>query len=106
NRSSLIARDYAGFRSDRGQHLVLPASVSVPLIVKLEDSPVRPPEFAMGVRAPAPHRAVPAGDRAGAQGGRPAGALRRRVAIRRRAGVIPGVRSLLELEPGGGRGRV
>jgi AraC-like DNA-binding protein len=50
NLSSLIARDYAGFRSDRGQHLVLPASVSVPLIVKLEDSPVRPPEFAMGVR--------------------------------------------------------
>ena len=47
---SLVGRDYAGFRDEVGHHLVLPASVSVPLIVKIEDSAVRPPEFAMGVR--------------------------------------------------------
>ena len=47
---SLVGRDYAGFRVEVGHHLVLPASVSVPLIVKIEDSAVRPPEFAMGVR--------------------------------------------------------
>jgi AraC-like DNA-binding protein len=47
---SLVARDYAGHADDGGGHrLVLPASVSVPLILKLADSPVRPPEFAMGV---------------------------------------------------------
>ena len=215
---SLVARDYAGFRDGGGHHLVLPASASVPLIVKIEDSPVRPPEFAMGARdsflavegacAPAylnvwlaplgrlhavgaahgpdrgadrrpgrparrrgppagrdgarrpdlgcpvhaggpvpapspgagpppvprgrlgvaspagdrgcgpdrrdrpggglepqaPHHPVPPADRADAQGGRPAGALRRRLAAPRSAGL--GVGPVVELEPGGGRGRL
>src|SRR5215510_14436147 len=47
---ALVPRDYAGFRDEVGHHVVLPASLSVPLILKIEDAPVRPPEFVMGVR--------------------------------------------------------
>jgi AraC-like DNA-binding protein len=46
----VVARDYAGFTevtSPRGG-FVLPATVSVPVIVKIEDSPLRPPVFVNG----------------------------------------------------------
>jgi hypothetical protein len=40
----LLRRDYTGYADGGDQHhLVLPASVSVPLIVKVIDSPHRPP---------------------------------------------------------------
>jgi AraC-like DNA-binding protein len=46
----LLRRDYTGYADGGDQHhLVLPASVSVPQIVKVIDSPHRPLEFAMGV---------------------------------------------------------
>jgi hypothetical protein len=45
----LLARGYAGFtESTIPRHLVLPATTSVPLVVKLLDSPHRPPAFVMG----------------------------------------------------------
>jgi AraC-like DNA-binding protein len=47
---TLVARDYSGYPEGTVEHqLLLPASLSVPLIVKIVDSPHRPPEFAMGV---------------------------------------------------------
>jgi AraC-like DNA-binding protein len=46
---ALLPRGYAGFtEAIAPRHLVLPASVSVPLIVKLLDSVDRPPQFVMG----------------------------------------------------------
>jgi AraC-like DNA-binding protein len=45
----VIARDYAGFTEDTApRHLVLPATTSVSLIVKICDSERRPPAFVMG----------------------------------------------------------
>jgi hypothetical protein len=45
----LLARGYAGFtEATVPRHLVLPATTSVPLVVKLLDSPHRPPAFVMG----------------------------------------------------------
>jgi AraC-like DNA-binding protein len=45
----LLARGYAGFtEATVPRHLVLPATTSVPLVVKLLDSPYRPPAFVMG----------------------------------------------------------
>jgi AraC-like DNA-binding protein len=47
---SLLPRGYAGFtEATTPRHLVLPATASVPLVVKLVDSPHRPPQFLMGV---------------------------------------------------------
>jgi hypothetical protein len=46
----LLAREYAGFtEATAPRHLVLPATTSVPVIVKILDSVHRPPAFAMGV---------------------------------------------------------
>jgi AraC-like DNA-binding protein len=46
---SLLPRGYAGFtEATAPRHLVLPASISVPLVVKLLDSAHRPPAFVMG----------------------------------------------------------
>jgi AraC-like DNA-binding protein len=46
---ALLPRGYAGFtEATAPRHLVLPASVSVPLIVKLVDSVDRPPQFVIG----------------------------------------------------------
>jgi hypothetical protein len=46
---SLLPRGYAGFtEATTPRHLVLPASTSVPLVVKILDSPRRPPAFVMG----------------------------------------------------------
>jgi AraC-like DNA-binding protein len=46
---SLLPRGYAGYtEATSPRHLVLPASISVPIVVKLADSPYRPPEFVMG----------------------------------------------------------
>jgi AraC-like DNA-binding protein len=46
---SLLPRGYAGFtEATTPRHLVLPATTSVPLVVKLADSPRRPPAFVMG----------------------------------------------------------
>jgi hypothetical protein len=46
---SLLPRGYAGFtEATTPRHLVLPATASVPLVVKLADSPHRPPHFLMG----------------------------------------------------------
>jgi hypothetical protein len=46
---SLLPRGYAGFtEATAPRHLVLPATTSVPLVVKLLDSPHRPPAFVMG----------------------------------------------------------
>jgi AraC-like DNA-binding protein len=46
---SLLRRGYAGFtEATTPRHLVLPATTSVPLVVKLRDSPHRPPAFVMG----------------------------------------------------------
>jgi AraC-like DNA-binding protein len=48
---SLLPRGYAGFtEATTPRHLVLPATSSVPLVVKLADSPYRPPAFLMGPR--------------------------------------------------------
>jgi AraC-like DNA-binding protein len=46
---SLLPRGYAGFtEATTPRHLVLPATTSVPVVVKLLDSPYRPPTFLMG----------------------------------------------------------
>jgi AraC-like DNA-binding protein len=46
---SLLPRGYAGFtEATTPRHLVLSATTSVPLVVKLLDSPHRPPAFVMG----------------------------------------------------------
>jgi AraC-like DNA-binding protein len=46
---SVLVRDYAGFtEATVPRRLVLPATASVPLVVKLADSPYRPPAFVMG----------------------------------------------------------
>jgi AraC-like DNA-binding protein len=46
---SLLPRGYAGFtEATTPRHLVLPATTSVPLVVKLLDSAHRPPAFVMG----------------------------------------------------------
>jgi AraC-like DNA-binding protein len=46
---SLLPRGYAGFtEATLPRHLVLPATAAVPLVVKLADSPPRPPQFLMG----------------------------------------------------------
>jgi AraC-like DNA-binding protein len=48
---SLLPRGYAGFtEATVPRHLVLPATTSVPLVVKILDSPHRPPAFIMGAR--------------------------------------------------------
>jgi AraC-like DNA-binding protein len=45
----LLSRGYAGFtEATLPRHLVLPATTAVPLVVKLADSPYRPPAFVMG----------------------------------------------------------
>ena len=45
----LLPRGYAAFtEATAPRHLVIPASASVPLVVKLLDSPYRPPEFVTG----------------------------------------------------------
>lgn len=45
----LLPRGYAGFtEATTPRHLVLPAASSVPLVIKLLDSPRRPPAFVMG----------------------------------------------------------
>jgi AraC-like DNA-binding protein len=45
----VLPRGYAGFtEATVPRHLVLPATISVPLIVKILDSPHRPPAFVMG----------------------------------------------------------
>jgi AraC-like DNA-binding protein len=47
----LLTRGYAGFtEATTPRHLVLPATASVPLVVKLVDSPHRPPAFVIGAR--------------------------------------------------------
>jgi AraC-like DNA-binding protein len=49
---SLLPRGYAGFtEATTPRHLVLPATTAVLLVVKLVDSPYRPPAFAMGARS-------------------------------------------------------
>jgi hypothetical protein len=46
---SLLSRGYAGFtEATVPRRLVLPATASVPLVVKLADSPYRPPAFVLG----------------------------------------------------------
>src|SRR6201991_2983269 len=47
----VLSKDYHGWSrpEDRVGRFVLPASLSVPLVVKIEDSPLRPPEFVNGV---------------------------------------------------------
>ena len=46
----LLARDYWGIAAEAGPHrLLIPASVSVPLVLKIDDSPHRPPAFLHGV---------------------------------------------------------
>jgi AraC-like DNA-binding protein len=50
----LLPRGYGGFtEATRPRHLVLPATASVPLVVKLADSPRRPPAFVMGAHGAA-----------------------------------------------------
>jgi AraC-like DNA-binding protein len=45
----LLPRGYVGFtEATTPRHLILPATTSVPLVVKLVDSPHRPPAFVMG----------------------------------------------------------
>ena len=45
----LLPRGYVGFtEATAPRHLVVPATTSVPLVVKLVDSPHRPPAFVMG----------------------------------------------------------
>ena len=49
---SLLPRGYAGFtEATVPRHLVLPASASVPLVVKIRDSARRPPAFVMGAHS-------------------------------------------------------
>jgi AraC-like DNA-binding protein len=49
---SLLPRGYAGFtEATIPRHLALPATASVSLVVKLVDSPHRPPQFLVGARA-------------------------------------------------------
>ncbi len=51
---SLLSRSYAGFTETTApRHLVVPATLSVPLVVKLLDSPSRPPAFVMGAHGSA-----------------------------------------------------
>jgi hypothetical protein len=46
---SLLPRGYAGFtEATTPRHLILPASTAVSLVVKILDSPYRPPAFVMG----------------------------------------------------------
>jgi AraC-like DNA-binding protein len=46
---SLLRRGYAGFtEATAPRHLVVPAATAVPLVVKLLDSPHRPPAFVIG----------------------------------------------------------
>jgi AraC-like DNA-binding protein len=46
---SLVSRGYAGFTdATTPRRLVLPATASVPLVIRLADSPYRPPAFVMG----------------------------------------------------------
>jgi AraC-like DNA-binding protein len=46
----LLTRDYWGISADAGPHqLLIPASASVPVVLKLDDSPHRPPAFLHGV---------------------------------------------------------
>jgi AraC-like DNA-binding protein len=48
----LLPRGYAGFtEATTPRHLVLPASSSVPVVLKLADSPYRPPAFVMGAHS-------------------------------------------------------
>jgi AraC-like DNA-binding protein len=48
----LLFRGYAGFtEATRPRHLTLPATTSVPLVVKIVDSAHRPPAFVMGPHA-------------------------------------------------------
>jgi hypothetical protein len=48
---SLLSRGYVGFtEATTPRHLVLPATTSVPLVIKLVDSPHRPPAFVIGAR--------------------------------------------------------
>jgi AraC-like DNA-binding protein len=45
----MLPRGYGGFtEATTPRHLVLPATLAVPLVVKLVDSPYRPPAFVMG----------------------------------------------------------
>ncbi len=51
---SLLPRGYVGFtEATAPRHLVLPATAAVPLVVKILDSPRRPPAFLMGTRGSA-----------------------------------------------------
>jgi AraC-like DNA-binding protein len=51
---SLLPRGYAGYtQATAPRHLVLPATTSVPLIVKILDSAYRPPQFLMGAHGAA-----------------------------------------------------
>jgi AraC-like DNA-binding protein len=46
----LLARDYWGISADVAPHrLLLPATAAVPLVIKISDSPYRPPAFLHGV---------------------------------------------------------
>jgi hypothetical protein len=48
---SMLPRGYVGFtEATTPRHLVLPATTSVPLVVKILDSAHRPPAFVMGAR--------------------------------------------------------
>jgi AraC-like DNA-binding protein len=48
----LLPHGYAAFtEATTPRHLVLPATTSVALVVKIRDSPYRPPAFVMGARA-------------------------------------------------------
>jgi AraC-like DNA-binding protein len=50
---SVVAADYTGWtrRADRADRFVVPAHLSVLLILKIEDSAIRPPEFVHGAAA-------------------------------------------------------
>jgi AraC-like DNA-binding protein len=51
---AVLPRGYVGFtQATVPRRLVLPATASVPLVVKLADSPYRPPAFAMGAQGSA-----------------------------------------------------
>jgi hypothetical protein len=48
---ALVTREYAGFtEATSPRHIVVPATTSVPLVVRLLDSPHRPPAFVMSAR--------------------------------------------------------
>jgi AraC-like DNA-binding protein len=50
-RRPLLPRGYAGYtEATAPRHLILPASTAVLLVVKLADSPHRPPQFIIGAR--------------------------------------------------------